>query len=168
MYEERAQQEAPAPRAISSYTPELEQPSSSDPYPMVRDFMDTKLVRLQVDTPVYDAIEILLQKRITGAAVVDADDVLVGILSEKDCLRTLLQGAYDGLPGGRVCDYMTQEVQTIGSATDIMSVVQVFMNNAFRRLLVVDEGRLVGQITRRDLLRTIQEIVRTRKRGSVH
>ena len=56
-------------------------------YPLVRDVMDTSFIKLRPQMNVYHAIEILLNKRITGAAVVDDDGSLVGIISERDCLK---------------------------------------------------------------------------------
>lgn len=131
--------------------------------PIVRDIMDRSFVRLKPDMDVYKAIEILLNRGITGAAVVDADDQLVGILSERDCLKLLLLGAYESLPSGKVEDFMSREVRTIPSDTDLFAVADFFTKHIYRRLLVVDNGRLVGQITRRDLLRAIHRAMRKRK-----
>ena len=168
MSNDQPEREVSASRAPSSYTPALDQRTEQEVYPNVRDFMDKTFIRLRVDMPVYAAIDVLLDRNITGAAVVDDQDNLVGILSEKDCLRTLLQGAYDGLPGGKVRDYMTSDVMTISPHVDIMSVVRIFTENVFRRLLVVENGRLVGQVTRRDLLRTIRQLLQSKKKGSFH
>jgi len=129
-----------------------------DVTPSVRDFMDKKFITLKPDTNVYEAMEILLDKKITGAAVVDNRHKLVGILSEKDCLRTLVHGVYSNLPGSKVSDYMTKEVVTIHPDLDIFSAADLFMKKTFRRLLVIEDDQLVGQITRRDLLRAIPKI----------
>jgi CBS domain-containing protein len=126
--------------------------------PHVRDYMDKSFSTLSPDMDVYQAIDILLKKNITGAAVVDQKGVLLGILSEKDCLRTLVHGAYSALPSGIVADYMTKNVVTISPDLDIFSTADMFFTHVFRRLLVVENGKLVGQITRRDLLRVIQKI----------
>lgn len=131
--------------------------------PTVSDIMDRSFVRLKPEMDVYRAIEILLSRGITGAAVVDDSDHLVGILSERDCLKLLLLGAYENLPSGRVADFMSPEVRTISSETDLFTVADFFTKNIYRRLLVVDNGRLVGQITRRDLLRAIHRATRKRK-----
>lgn len=130
-----------------------------DVMPHVRDFMDKTFITLTPDMDVYRAIDILLKGSITGAAVVDHKEKIVGVLSEKDCLRTLVHGAYSSLPGGKVSDYMTPAVDTIHPDLDIFTVADKFLNCTYRRLLVVDEdNKLVGQITRRDLLRAIQKL----------
>jgi CBS domain-containing protein len=126
--------------------------------PKVSDFMDKSFITLNPDMDVYKAIQILLDGKITGAAVIDKKEKLVGILSEKDCLRTLVHGAYSSLPSGKVSDFMTKTVVTIHPDLDIFTVADKFLKTNFRRLLVVKEGKLVGQITRRDLLRAIQKI----------
>jgi len=121
--------------------------------------MDKSFITLHPDMDVHDAIAVLLDQKITGAPVVDNKENLVGILSEKDCLRTLVHGAYSGVPGGgKVEDYMTREVDTIHPDLDIFTVADRFLNCSYRRLLVIKDKKLVGQITRRDLLRAIQKI----------
>ena len=128
-----------------------------DVLPAVRNFMDKSFITLTPEMDVYRAIDIMLRGNITGAAVVDQKERLVGVLSEKDCLRTLVHGAYSSLPSGKVSDFMTTEVDTIHPDLDVFTVADKFLNCTYRRLLVVEDGKLVGQITRRDLLRVIQK-----------
>lgn len=135
-------------------------------YPLVRDCMDTTFVKLSPTMNVYHAIETLLNNRITGAAVVDEDGNLVGILSERDCLKTLLHGAYNNMPLAQVADYMTTEVETIPPTWDVVAAADFFHQHIYRRLLVVEDGKLVGQITRRDLLRAIQAIMKKQRAGA--
>ena len=127
--------------------------------PTVKDLMDETFVTLKPDMQVSEAIDILLKNRITGAAVVDDDGGLVGVLSEKDCLRTLLQGAYDGLPAGLVSDYMATLVMTVPPDLDIFKLTEIFLKQVYRRLLVEENGKLVGQVTRRDFLQAIQRYI---------
>ena len=123
--------------------------------PIVRDYMDKSFVTFTPDMDVYKAIEIMLDSKITGAAVLDEKEQLVGVISEKDCLRTLVQDAYSTLPSGKVSEFMTKDVITIKPDLDIFTVAEKFLEYKFRRLLVVEDDKLVGQITRRDLLRVI-------------
>ena len=130
-----------------------------DVMPRAKDFMDKSFITLTPDMDVYQAIDIMLKGGITGAAVVDKKDHLVGVLSEKDCLRTLVHDAYSLLPSGKVADFMTEKPVTIYADLDIFTVADKFLHATFRRLLVVDEdNRLIGQITRRDILRAIQKM----------
>ena len=132
--------------------------------PRVRDYMDRNFVRLHPEQNVYEAIDLFLQKRITGAAVVDDEGAIVGILSEKDCLATMSEGVYENVPGGTVREYMSEVVLTVPPDMDVITLAHTFLKQVFRRLLVVEDGKLVGQITRRDLLRAIHKIVHERRK----
>jgi predicted transcriptional regulator len=126
--------------------------------PSVKDFMDKTYVTLNESMDVYKAIDILLEKGVTSAVVVDDDGKICGILSEKDCMTLLTKGEYHTLPSGKVCDYMTEHVVTIPPNLDIFHVAELFLKHFFRRLVVADEeNHMIGQITRRDLLRVIKK-----------
>ncbi|HID37985.1 MAG TPA: CBS domain-containing protein [Calditrichaeota bacterium] len=126
--------------------------------PKVKEFMDKTFITLRPDMDVYKAIDILLDKGVTSAAVTEEDNKIVGILSEKDVLILLTKDHYHQLPSGRVFDFMTKEVVTTLPDTDIFTVAHMCFSHFFRRLIVADkDGRMVGQITRRDLLRVIKQ-----------
>ena len=127
----------------------------------VRDFMTKKLVKFSPETGIYYAINELVKHGISGAPVVDENNHCIGILSEKDCLRVLANGVFHGEAAGSVKDYMTDVVKTIESDIDIFSVADFFLKNHYRRLLVVEMGVLVGQISRRDVLRAVCQISQT-------
>jgi len=127
--------------------------------PLISDVMDKTFVTLKEDMDVYKAIDILLNKSITSAVVVDDFDRIVGILSEKDCLNLLTRGAYHGLPSARVSDFMTKKVVTSKASIDIFEAANIFMKHFFRRLVIADEdNKMIGQITRRDLLKIIRKL----------
>ena len=125
--------------------------------PIVDDFMDKKFPKLKPDMTIADAVKILIKKKMTGAVVVNDNGDLVGILSEKDCLETLLHDSYSRSPSGFVKDYMHTDVETVESTMDIIAVAQKFLKSTFRRLPVVDNKKLVGQITRRDILKGVSK-----------
>lgn len=127
-----------------------------DRIPRAKDFMITDVVTLDPDTDVYEAIHKLLERKISGTPIVK-DGKIVGVLSEKDCLRILANGTFHELPGGPVSNYMSTPVHTIHPDADIFAVADIFLKNNFRRVPVVREHKLVGQISRRDVLRAIQE-----------
>lgn len=127
--------------------------------------MATQLLKLSPDDDIYDAIDALLRRKFSGAPVVDGKGALVGILSEKDCLRLLADASMHELPGGKVGDYMTRDVVTVLPETDIFSLAGYFLHRNFRRLPVVTaKGELVGQISRRDVLKGIQQMHQPKKR----
>ncbi len=125
--------------------------------PTVREFMDRFVETISPETDVMDAVDFLLEKRVTGALVTNSKGELVGLLTEFDCLKLLALGGADAsAPAGKVKDFMTTEVQTIPPTMDIYYVAGLFMIENFRRFPVVEDGQLVGAITRFDVLRAVQ------------
>ena len=87
--------------------------------PVVRDQMDKHVATLPPETRILDAVGFLLEKRVTGAPVVDKAGRLIGILTEKDCLRLIAEGVGGDLPRGTVADYMTPDPETIPPDLDV-------------------------------------------------
>ena len=123
---------------------------------LVKDYMTRTLVTFKPETSVLDAIHVLVKHRIAGAPVVDDAGNLVGMLSELDCLKVALQAGYHGEYGGPVRDYMTADVKTVNAEMSIVDLAQRFLDSRFRRFPVTDRNRLVGQISRRDVLRALE------------
>lgn len=123
----------------------------------VRDYMAKNLITLTPETSVDDAIATIFKKKISGAPVVGPKGELVGMFSETDCIKTLMDGPYNNLPGGNgtVSDYMTRNVTTISGDESILDLAYKFLNSNFRRFPVIEKDRLVGQISRSDILRVI-------------
>lgn len=121
------------------------------------DIMTTRLTTFSPDTSIHEAIRILLEKRYSGAPVVDAKGELVGVLSRKDCLKIVFSTSYYQDWGGRVGEYMSKRVETIDADIDLVSAAQIFLNSHYRRFPVMRDGRLVGQVSRADLLRALIE-----------
>ena len=116
--------------------------------PVVKEFMPRNVVTLQPDMDINDAIALLFRKKISGAPVVQDDKQLVGMLSEKDCLRTFLNGAFSSAPGGRVSKFMSGEITTCREDDDLFKVADVFFQHSFRRLPVLKDGVLIGLVSR--------------------
>ena len=125
--------------------------------PTVREFMDRYVETISPETEIMEAVDFLLEKRVTGALVANSKGELVGMLTEFDCLKLLTLGdAHHEAPKGKVKDFMMSEVQTIPPTMDIYYCAGLFMNVSFRRFPVVENGRIVGAITRFDLLRAVR------------
>lgn len=122
----------------------------------VRDYMTRRLVTFRAETDLFTAIHRLLEHRISGAPVVDAQGRLIGILSEGDCLRGILSGAYYEATGGAVGTYMTKTVETVSPEADIIEIAERFLRDGRRRMPVVEGGRLIGQISRSDVLHAVK------------
>ncbi len=125
---------------------------------LAKDIMVTKLVTLTPQMDVFEAINLLLRHRISGAPVVDGDRRLVGILSEKCCMRVLVDAAYDQMPTTETFAFMDAEPLTVTEETDLLTIAQIFLSTSFRRLPVLRDGVLVGQISRRDVLRAAHKL----------
>jgi CBS domain-containing protein len=121
----------------------------------VADIMVTRLVTFMPDTNIHEAIRVLLDKRISGAPVVDADGSLVGMLSKKDCLKIVFSSQYHDDRGGPVRDFMSTPVETLDASQDLVSVAQLFLDSHFRRFPVLRDGKLVGQVSRADILKVL-------------
>ncbi len=131
------------------------------------DIMIRKLITLREEEDIYDAVSRLLRHKISGAPVVRDGNQLVGILSEKDCIREMVRGFYEQLPALTVGDAMTREVATIERETDLLTIADLFIKNSFRRVPVVDGLELVGQISRSDLLKAITQVLTDRPQHEV-
>jgi CBS domain-containing protein len=121
--------------------------------------MDTSVHTLAPETPILDAVSFLLDHHVTGAPIVDANGKLVGMLSERDCLKLLAKGLDPDLAHRPVSEFMISEVISIPPDMDIYWVAGIFLGSTVRRLPVVENGKLVGAITRFDILRVIQSNV---------
>ena len=129
-------------------------------FPLVTSFMAKKLITFRAETDIQHAIDILVKKKISGAPIVDQHHKLVGILSEVDCLKLLVDGPYhkNPIPKGTVGDYMSTNLRTIQSDQNILYAAYEFVQHGLRRLPVLKHDKLVGQISRRDILRAIQQL----------
>jgi CBS domain-containing protein len=128
---------------------------------VVKDYMARTLVTFKPETDVLDAVHELVKHRIAGAPVVDDSGSLVGMLSELDCLKVALHAGYHGDWGGPVSDYMSDRVETVDAEMSIIDLAQVFLDTKFRRFPVVEKNRLIGQISRRDVLRALENLAKS-------
>ncbi len=126
----------------------------------VSDYMTRKLITFTEDMDLFEAIRIFSEQQVSGAPVIDKQDRLVGIMSEVDCLRGILDKTYhEEEVGGTVGEFMTREVDTVDTNTDIIAIAGQFIHRGRRRIPVVDNGTLVGQVSRKDILRAVNDFV---------
>jgi CBS domain-containing protein len=125
--------------------------------PTARTFMDTETHALEAHQDIYEAVRTLIDAGITGMPVVD-NGKLVGMLSEYECLRLLTLGSDSAdVPAGTVGDYMLRQYRTISPDMDVYFVAGLFLADpTTRRFPVVEGDRLVGVITRKDILRAVE------------
>jgi len=118
-----------------------------------KDLMTTRLITLSPQTDVFRAIETLNKNKISGAPVIDENHKLLGMFTEKSCLEVLIDAAYDGLPTNQVGAFMDAPADTIEENTMLLTIAQIFLNKKTRRLPVLKDEKLVGQVSRRDVIR---------------
>ncbi len=123
----------------------------------VKDYMAKNLVTFSPETNVLSAIRTLLRHKISGAPVVDDDNQVIGMVSEKDCLQTFLGSSYYNEMGELVSEIMTSPVITVDANASIVEVAEKFLKNNYRRFPVLEQGELIGQISRRDILKAIKK-----------
>jgi CBS domain-containing protein len=127
--------------------------------PKISEYMDTAVPTLSPEIPIIKAVDFLLHYQVTGAPVVDSKGRLVGIITESDLLKLMTEGILGEPPTeATVTEYMTTDVITVAPTVDIYYVAGMFLANKFRRLPVVEGGKIVGAITRYDLLRVIRTL----------
>lgn len=137
-----------------------------------KDVMTRYVVSVAPQTPVQEAIARMVGHRVSGMPVVDADGKLVGIVTEGDFVRRvetgteaprrrwleLLLGAgeradeYARAHGRTVQDVMASHVVTVGPEASLANVVRLMEEHAIKRVPVVDGGRVVGIVSRADLM----------------
>ena len=124
----------------------------------LKDYMLANPIRVRADTPLFDAVHLILVNKISGLCVVDDRDELVGLLSELDCLEAILGATYNETGVGPVSEYMTGDTLiTSNPHEDIVAVAMEMVKHKRRRQPIVENGKLVGQITVRQLLRAVKE-----------
>ena len=125
--------------------------------------MTKRLVTLDPDMDVFHGIEVLVKHNISGAPVVDRDRMLLGIFSEKSCMEVLIDAAYEGLPTNLIENFMDTSPVTIDPGMQVLSIAQIFLTTPRRRLPVLEKGKLVGQVSRRDVIRAAANLTKHTK-----
>lgn len=124
----------------------------------IEDYMATELLSFGPDDDIVAAMRQLLERHFSGAPVLDSERRLIGLLSQKDCLEIVYNTAYHQGWGGRVEQYMSREIETIDADCSVLEAAEKLQASKFRRFPVMRDGRLVGQISRHDVMRALDEI----------
>ena len=149
-----------------NFKPEFEKKNPHQAnYELIKKYMVplNHMITFKPDQSIHEAIATILDKRISGAPVVDEQGHLVGNLSEKDCLRIVIDRVQLNLPveNKKVSDYMSTKIFTFSPETNVVEAAIEFLNSPIRRYAVVNNGTLIGEISRREILRAAQNIKST-------
>ena len=123
-----------------------------------RDVMSRNVISVQKDTPILEAVKLLVENNISGLPVVEDDMTLVGILTEKDILRLFY--ALKDAENKTVSDFMTQPAVHFNENESLLDICDCLMNNPFRRVPVTSKGKVIGIISRQDF---VEYILRLRR-----
>ena len=128
----------------------------------IKDIMKQDVVTVEKGTLVMDAVKKLAAHNITGLPVVDDKNRIMGIISEKDVLALAVrihEKTYDSKTEElRVEDFMTKEVVTVEAIESLTALCSCLMKSQFRRVPVVLKGKLVGIVSRKDVIEYILDI----------
>jgi CBS domain-containing protein len=122
----------------------------------VKDYMSANLLTFTPDMDIQHAINQFIKKRVSGAPVVDKIGNLVGMLTEQDCIKIALTASYYSESVGKVAEYMHPIVKTVEADASIIEVASMFLQEGYRRYPVMEDNRLVGQISRHDVLKALE------------
>lgn len=125
----------------------------------LKDYMLRDPVKVKADESLFEAIHKILMYKVSGISVVDDSNVLIGVLSEMDCLKAILSAVYNETPyAGTVGEHMTTEIITVSEFDNIVDIAADMLEHKHRRRPVIDDaGKLVGQVSCRQLLRAVKE-----------
>lgn len=146
-----------------NFTPKFDTPTTAaanHKYEPVTKYMATNLITFKPDDEIGEVIAQLNNHQISGAPVLNDRKELVGIISEQDCLRVILDSVYHNQPISKhkVKDYMQKNLITISVDADVVEAANMFLKHRFRRFPVVKDGVLKGQVSKRDILRAALKI----------
>lgn len=125
---------------------------------LVKDYMVADHLAFSPEMDVLQAIQALLDHRLSGAPVVDSTGKLLGFLSEKDALKVAMNASYYEEPAGPVRQYMTVNAITLDADASLADAVELFVKNPYRCYPVVSDGRVQGQLSRREALIALQKL----------
>lgn len=123
-----------------------------------KDIMTKDVICIHKDTPIFQAIDLMVMNNITGIPVIEDDMSLVGILSEQDVLR--LFHTYEDEKDRTVNDFMTQPAIHFEESEYVLDICYCLRDNAIRRVPVTSNGKVVGVISRSDILKCILDFGR--------
>lgn len=124
----------------------------------IADYMTKNIMTVKKDTDALSAIKQLLSHKVTCAPVLDEAGKLVGMFSEKDCMNVVLGATYNQGMSGKVDEFMSTEILSVDADSSIVDLADKFKDTSLRSYPVFDDKRLVGIVSRTDVLRALVSI----------
>ena len=141
--------------AIKSFQGERETNKKVEqPTVLVKDIMTTNLVLFTIEQSIHEVMNSFIKNKISGGPVVDDRGKLIGVISEADCMKEVSDSRYFNMPilDKSVGHFMTKEVETLTASMTLFDAASRFHETSRRRFPVLDNNKLVGQISRKDIV----------------
>jgi len=121
----------------------------------VSDYMSTNLITFKPEQSVLEVMNTLIKNKISGGPVVNDKNELLGIISEGDCMKQISESRYYNMPMEDMIveKHMAHEVETIDGNMNVFDAANKFVNSKRRRFPIIEHGKLVGQISQKDVLK---------------
>ncbi len=146
---------------IKSFQGSRRQQSTADTTPLkVSDYMTRNLITFTPDQSIESVMQALIKNRISGGPVVNEKKELIGIISEGDCIKQISESRYYNMPmqDQTIEKHMVNNVETIDGNMNIFDAAKKFLEAKRRRFPIVENGKLVGQISQKDVLKAAMKL----------
>ncbi|WP_417557010.1 CBS domain-containing protein [Mesoflavibacter zeaxanthinifaciens] len=126
----------------------------------VKDYMTKDLITFKPTQSVEEVVEILIKHKISGGPVVNENNELIGIISEGDCIKQISESRYYNSPtqDSQVENHMVKNVETIDGNLNIFDAANKFLSAKRRRFPIIEDGKLIGQISQKDILKAAMQL----------
>ncbi len=126
----------------------------------VSDYMTTNLITFTPNQTIESVMQALIKHRISGGPVVNEKNELIGIISEGDCIKQISESRYYNMPmqDKTIEKHMALNVETIDGNMNIFDAANKFLKAKRRRFPIVENGKLVGQISQKDVLKAAMKL----------
>ena len=124
-------------------------------------YMSKSPLTFSEKTELFDAIHQLLERKVSGATVINENNEIIGVVSELDCLKAIMDQVYYGASAGLIGDIMTRNVQKITNIKDmdILAIAAMMTREKHRRFPVEIDGKFAGQVSTRSILQAAKDFV---------
>ncbi|WP_346881859.1 CBS domain-containing protein [uncultured Algibacter sp.] len=146
---------------IKSFQGARRQQNTVDDAPLtVSDYMTRDLITFTPNQSIESVMQTLIKHRISGGPVVNEKNELIGVISEGDCIKQISESRYYNMPmqDQTIEKHMGKNVETIDGNMNIFDAANKFLQAKRRRFPILEEGKLVGQISQKDVLKAAMEL----------
>ena len=121
---------------------------------LVKDYMSKEIISFHKSDSIFEVKRVLLEKKISGAPVISKSGKLIGIISETDIMKQIIDSKYFNMPMSRttVSKYMTKNVDYISPNETIFDAAEKFLRLKRKRFPVMESNRILGIISRVDII----------------